>query len=333
MSRHFVAVLFAALVTSLSFAFADDVREGSAFAARDSLNCQPDASADAAACIAGLQWSPVAFEARAEPAKPGGGDWLVRFPSPVPVGDAVNDLVALEWHMARDKEGKPMKAPAIVIIHESGRGMVAGKVFAKGLRPYGMHTFLIHLPGYGVRTSTLTGNAKLMLPALKQAIADVRRARDAVAALPFVDSTNIALQGTSLGGFVAATVSGLDRGYHRTFILLAGGNIADVILTGSRDAAGLKRRLLESGITDADIRAGAHVIEPMRLAHRVDSRRLWLYTGKSDEVVPPACSKAFAIAAKLPADHHISLPVGHYSAAILMPLILPRINELMRADN
>ena len=331
MSRHFIIALIAVLFTP-SFSRAD-LRDGGTFAARDSLNCQPDGNADAAACIAGLKWPVAAFTVRCETAMPGGGDWLVRFPSPVPVGDAVNDLVAMEWHMARDKDGKPMKAPAIVIVHESGRGMVAGKVFAKGLRPYGFHTFLIHLPGYGARTSTLTNNPKLMLPALKQAIADVRRARDAVAALPFVDSTNIALQGTSLGGFVTATVSGLDRGYDRIFILLAGGNIADVILTGTRDAAGLKRRLLESGITDDEIRASAKTIEPLRLAHRVDPKRVWLYTGKSDDVVPPACSRAFATAAKLGAEHHIELPVGHYSAAILMPLILPRIHELMRGQS
>ena len=329
MSRSILAFVSTVLFCARLFA-AEGVAIGSAFPARDSLNCAEDSSADAVACVGGLKWTPESFNVVIQAAQPGNGDWLVRFPSPVPGGDAVNDSVALEWHMARDKDGAPKKAPAIVIVHESGRGMVAGRIFAKGLRPYGFHTFLIHLPGYGVRTSTLTNNPALMLPALKQAIADVRRARDAVAALPYVDTTNIGLQGTSLGGFVTATVAGLDRGFDHIFILLAGGNIADVILTGARDAAGLKKRLLESGITDDDIRTHSKVIEPMRLAHRVDSQRTWLFTGKKDEVVPPACSRAFAAAAKLDAAHHIELPVGHYTAAILMPLILPRINELMR---
>jgi len=50
-----------------------------------------------------------------------------------------------------------------------------------------------------------------LLPTLQQAIADVRRARDAVVALPVVDSV-VGVQGTGLSGFVTATVAGLDDG-------------------------------------------------------------------------------------------------------------------------
>lgn len=330
MNYRLIVSFFFAFTFCAQFVRADHVAEGGKFAAMDTLNCAVDSLADAAACVDGLRWAPAEFSVGIDAAK-GQGDWLVRFPTPIPSGDDTNDNVAMEWHMARSADGKPKMAPAIVIVHESGRGMVAGRIFAQGLRPYGFHTFLIHLPGYGVRTSALTGDPLKMLPALKQAIADVRRARDAVAALPFVDKSLVGLQGTSLGGFVTATVAGLDRGYDRTFILLAGGNIADVILTGTRDAAGLKRRLTEAGITDAQIREHSQVIEPMRMAHRIDANTTWLFTGLKDEVVPPACSVAFATAGKLAKDHHIQLPVGHYTAALLMPLILPRINELMRA--
>ncbi len=330
MTRRLIVTVLFALALGTHFARAYDVVAGGEFPAHDTLNCAVDSVVDAAACVDGLRWTPGDFNVGIEPAQ-GQGDWLVRFPTPIPSGDDVNDKVAMEWHMARDADGKPKVAPAIVVVHESGRGMVAGRIFAQGLRPYGFHTFLIHLPGYGVRTSALTGDPLKMLPALKQAIADVRRARDAVASLPFVDKSLVGLQGTSLGGFVTATVAGLDRGYDRVFILLAGGNIADVILTGTRDAAGLKRRLTEAGITDAQIREHSQAIEPMRMAHRINASTTWLFTGLKDEVVPPACSVAFAAAGKLTKDHHIQLPVGHYTAAILMPLILPRINELMRA--
>ena len=332
MTRRTIALILIALAFCVRLTLADTLEAGSTFPSRDTLNCAPESLADAAACVEGLRWKPADFTVRIETAT-GQGDWLVRFPTPIPSGDEVNDNVAMEWHLARDPEGKPKLAPAIVIVHESGRGMVAGRLFAQGLRLYGFHTFLIHLPGYGARTSALTGDPMKMLPALKQAIADVRRARDVVAVLPFVDKSLIGLQGTSLGGFVTATVAGLDRGYDRTFILLAGGNIADVILTGTRDAAGLRKRLTEAGITEAQIRLHSQAIEPMRIAHRVDPLKTWLFTGLKDEVVPPACSVAFATAGKLDATHHIQLPVGHYTAAILMPLILPRINELMRAPS
>ena len=45
--------------------------------------------------------------------------------------------------------------------------------------------------------------------------------------------------------------------------------------------------------------------------------------------VPPACSLAFAKAAQLKADHHFELPVGHYTAAFLLPTILTNISDLL----
>ncbi len=323
-------ILFVALLLS-AFLHAEDaaLKSGSAFPARDTLDCGHDSSADATACLNGLKWSCEPFTVRCQPAESGVGDWLMRFPTPLPSGDATNDLVAMEWYMARDEKGEPTRAPAVVVVHESGRGMVAGRIFARGLQAHGFHTFLIHLPGYGARTSEFTGDVKRMLPGLKQAIADVRRARDAVASLPLIDTALIALQGTSLGGFVTATVAGLDRGFDKSFILLAGGNLADVLLKGGRDAAAMHRELAAAGITDEQIRELAQVIEPMRLAHRVDAARTWLFSGTMDEVVPPACSLAFAKAAKLDAAHHVELPVGHYTAALLLPTILTNISDLL----
>jgi len=58
-----------------------------------------------------------------------------------------------------------------------------------------------------------------ILSGMKQAIIDVRRGKDAVACLPLVQKDVVGIQGTSLGGFVTATVAGLDRGYGRVFVL------------------------------------------------------------------------------------------------------------------
>ena len=324
------AGIFAAILLS-AFLHAEDagLKDGSAFEARDTLDCGTDANADAAACLDGLKWTCAPFTVRCQPAEPGLGDWLMRFPTPFPSGDATNDIVAMEWYQARDEKGEPMRAPAVVVVHESGRGMVAGRIFARSLQAQGFHTFLIHLPGYGARTSAFTGDVKRMLPGLRQAIADVRRARDAVAALPLIDPARIALQGTSLGGFVAATVAGLDRGFDKSFILHAGGNLAEVLLHGERDAASMHRELTAAGITDAQIRELSQIIEPLRLAHRVDAARTWLFSGTMDEVVPPACSLAFAKAAKLTGGHHVELPVGHSTAALMLPAILTNIGDLL----
>ncbi len=306
-----------------------ELAAGVSFTSKDTLESGPEAKADAAACLDGLRWAQQSFGVKCEVAKKGYGDWLIRYPSPAPTGDATNDLVAMEWYMARDAKGQPVKAPAVVVIHESGRSMICGRGIARGLRKSGIHAFMIQLPGYGERTSEFTRDMSKMIPALKQAVTDVRRGRDAVSVLPFVDTSMIALQGTSLGGFVAATVTGLDRGFDKSFILLAGGQIADVLLTGKQDAARMRKRFADSGVTDDMIREATNAIEPNRLAHRIDPARTWLFTGKFDDVVPHACSESFAKAANLKLEHHYILPLGHYSAALMMPAILPRMSEIV----
>ncbi len=328
--------LAALLLAALHCIAADKVASlapGTTFSAMDTLACGEEPGADAAACLEGLKWKCAPFTVRCEAAKPEHGDWLVRFPTPIPSGDAKNDLVAMEWNVVRDAAGQPVAAPAMVIVHESGRAMTAGRAIARGLRMQGVHTFLIHLPGYGERASRFTADMKNMLPGMRQAIADVRRARDAVAALPFVSGAEVGVQGTSLGGFVVATVAGLDRGYAKSFIFLAGGQVAEVLLNGKQDATAMHRRLVKAGLDARQIRELTHVIEPMRLAHRVDAAATWVFSGKFDDVVPPACTEAYVRAAKLGREHHVIMPVGHYSAALLLSPLLAKVAETMRAKS
>jgi dienelactone hydrolase len=302
---------------------------GSQFTADDTLACGVDSNQDARECLANLSWKPTEFPVHLEAAEPGCGAWLVRFPSARPIGNSTNDLVAMEWFAARDAAGAMRQAPAIVVVHESGRRMTVGRLIARGLSTEGLHAFLLHLPGYGARRVAERPPVERLLPALQQAIADVRRARDAVVALPMVDSTVVGLQGTSLGGFVTATVAGLDHGYDRVFILLAGGNLHDVVLSGAKDAAKTRSKLAEAGVTIEQIKKLARQIEPLRLAHRITPAETWLYSGEFDDVVPPSCSRALAQAAELPNGHHIEMPVNHYSGIIYLPQIVSEIHQRM----
>jgi dienelactone hydrolase len=306
-----------------------DFRVGSEFAATDTLECGEEDSQDAQECIANLSWPKTKFTVHLEAPEPGRGTYLVRFPSARPIGNSKNDLVSMEWYDARDPNNEICRAPAVVVVHESGRGMTVGRLIARGLNGQGLHAFLLHMPGYGARR--VEGPQKLdqLIPSLRQAIADVRRARDAVAALPVVDPSVVGVQGTSLGGFVTATVAGLDNGYDRVFILLAGGNLHDVVLNGSKDAAKTKEKLLAAGVTEEQIKEHARHIEPLRLAHRIRADQTWLYSGKYDDVVPPRCSLALAKAAKLPEGHHIELAADHYSGIIFLPYVLQQIHDHM----
>ncbi len=292
-------------------------------AATDSLNCGTDTNGDAQACLAGLSWTASPFEVRIEPAKPDRGDALIRFRSPVETGNRQNDLVSMEWYSARDDDDRPKSAPAVVVVHESGRGMTVGRLFAQGFQQRGLHAFLLHLPHYGERRGEgQPRETDNIIASIRQAVADVRRARDAIAVLPNVDASNISLQGTSLGGFVSATTAGLDRGYQGVFLMLAGGDLFDVIQNGQRDSAKVRERLEAAGLTGETLKSLVYHIEPNRLAHRYNADRTWLYSGNRDDVVPPRSSESLARAAGLTKTHHIQMNADHYSGIIYLPFVL-----------
>jgi len=303
------------------------------YAAKDTLHRIDESSVDALQCLKGLVWEPSGFHVCCEKGGNRRGDLLVRFPSPISSGDAVNDQVAMEWYVARDDSFQPVKARAVVIVHESDSDMVVGRLFARGLRGMGLHAFLIHLPYYGERRREVKPTAASLIRRAVQAVADVRRARDAVAALPLIDAEHIALQGTSLGGFVSATSASLDRGYDSVFLLLAGGNLYDIIQNGRRDAAKARKALEASGLGGAKLKALLHAIEPTRVAHRLDASRTWLYSGKHDTVVPLKNALALATAAKLQTGHHIRLNANHYSGIIYLPYVLSHIARRVRATD
>jgi dienelactone hydrolase len=236
----------------------------------------------------------------------------------------------MEWYAARDANQVIRTARAVVVVHESAHSMPVGRLIARSLSWQGLHAFLVHLPGYGNRRPEhKPASFVQILPMMKQGIADVRRARDAVIALPVVDQAAVGLEGTSLGGFVAATVAGLDHGYDRVFILLAGGNIEDVLFHGSRDAAKVREKLHGAGVTDEQIKQLSNEIEPLRLAHRINPSQTWLFSGAYDTVVPGRCSLALAKAAGLAEDHRIEFAADHYLGIVYLPQAVQQISQHM----
>ncbi|MCA9088380.1 MAG: hypothetical protein KDA90_07055 [Planctomycetaceae bacterium] len=306
---------------------------GVTFSTKDSLTPEQDNIADAQLCLNGLCWKPGPFQVTVQNAVDGHGDALVRFPSALPQGDQVNDLVALEWYVVRDAEGAIANAPAVIVIHESGRSMPVGRLFARGFRQRGIHAFLLQLPGYGVRRVGKGDiKAEEMLPSLLQGVSDARRALDAVSVLPGVSRDAISLQGTSLGGFVASTAGALDTCYESVFITLAGGDLYSIVKSGKKDAAKVRERLERAGIDDAKLREMTQAIEPNRLAHRLNPETTFVYSGLYDDVVPIDNVRSLVEAAGIPEDHHVCLPADHYTGIVFLPIILDHMAGQMRGE-
>jgi hypothetical protein len=299
---------------------------GAVFRGIDTLAIGEEAKDDARTCLDGLCWDRAEFDVAIEKGEGNNGDLRVRFPSPLPAGPECNRDVWMEWYQARDAEGDVCRGPACVVVHESGSGMTVGRIVARGLSAHGVHALMVQMPYYGARRPKEgKAGAEMLVPAVRQAVADVRRARDATAALPLVDASRISVQGTSLGGFVTATVAGLDEGYDKVFILLAGGDLVGVLEKGKKDAEKVREKLSESGMTDEQIKETLHAIEPTRLAHRYRPDRTWIFSGKYDDVVPLSHCQLLADAGNLPPDHHVQMEANHYSGIIFLPMVMAKI--------
>lgn len=295
--------------------------------AQDSLRPKDDMSPDAQACLDALLWQPASFEVTCQERERPRGRNLVRFASPVSTGNEQNDLVALDWYVARDDAGDPRTAPAMIVIHESGSDMTVGRMFAYCLHLKGIHAFMIHLPHYGERRTEQSDRDRgaHLVPMVRQAVADVRRAYDAIAVLPHVESKRISIQGTSLGGFVASTAASLDGCFNNVFILLAGGDLHEVITHGKKDAAKINERLQAAGYSGQGLKDLLWQIEPTRLTHRLTPANTWLYSAKNDQVVPLKNAELLAKSARLDADHHLLFSANHYTGIVFFPAVLEHI--------
>jgi len=334
MTRFAGLLVFLLLLTAVPHTSAADFEDlfGKLYPARDTLEIGEETDEDARECLRGLCWPPSSFEVRIRaPQQKERGDAVIIFPSPLSVREDESAQVYLEWTMARTADGAIADAPAVVVVHESGRNMSVGRLIAEGFAQRGIHAFLIQLPGYGSRRWKQREVDALRLKSIPQGVADVRRAHDAVAALPHIRKDNLSLQGTSLGGFIASTAAGIDRCYQNVFLLLSGGDVFSVLQNGDRDAARLRQTAVEAGLDETALRALVWQIEPNRLAHRVDPEHTWLYSGVFDTIVPIENGRSFAAAAKLPESHHVLLPVDHFAGFLILPAVLDKMAEQMTA--
>lgn len=314
---------------------ADPYPTSGIFQARDTLLIENIGDPDVEDSLAGFEWMPVDFDVRlaAMPEEVHGKPTIpaclaLRFPSPKPIGEATVDEVVCELYVARDRDtGQIVKRPAVIVVHESGSGMQVGRLIAIEAARRGLHSLMVQLPGYGSRRPTAEKITNVdLVGVFKQGVCDVRRARDAAAALPFVDSRHIALQGTSLGGFVATLAGSLDGRFDDVYLLLCGGNIHRVLTEGGQDAAKALERIKATGVGVESLEELLRPIEPLRIAQRLDPQRTWLFSANMDDVVPPSSADVLSKAIGLEGRHHQIFWADHYSGIVYLPGVLHQIH-------
>ena len=296
---------------------------GAAPATEDSAAFAPragDAPAVAEA-LATLAWEPGAFELTEHPGD-GDADAVLAFPTARPSGEPVVDTVRLRWFRPATAEDAPQAA--VLVIHSLHPDMPVGLGLSRALRARGIHAFLLELPGYGARVPAqrkMTGVTPL--EESRMAVADVRRAYDAIAAQPGVDARRVAVQGTSLGSYFASAAAGIDGCFNRTFLLLSGGDGVGILENGQKDAYHVRGALRHYGYDTHDkLVALIDPVEPLRLAPRLDPATTWMINARNDTVVPADNARALADAIGLDEDHRVWMAGNHYTSFLLLPGVL-----------
>ena len=297
--------------------------EPATYPAADSLNIRQAGAPAAERTLNALRWTPGKFTVTvSEPDDPSlDCDAVVRFPSPRPAGDpaATWNTVVMEWYQPKPS-GAAGQRPAVLALHILDGRMTIARAIARTLASRGIGSFVMHMPGYGQRKAKEPWyDVSRFFDRVQQAASDARRARDAIAALPGVDTDHISIQGTSLGSFIASLASGIDDAFDQTFLMLSGAEMYEMFHNGQRESKWIRERLLAAGFDDDKLRKMCDQMDPGNLAPRLDPKRTWLFSAKNDQVVPPANAAALAKAANLTGDHHRWLGGDHYTCILYLP--------------
>ncbi len=250
----------------------------------------------------------------------------LRFPTPLPSPDEVNNTVHAEYFQPKGVEN----CPGVIVLHILGADFALSRFIAARLADSGVAALFVKLPYYGERRPEasarfLSADIDRSMLAMRQGVCDVRRATAWLADRPEVDSEALGITGISLGGIVGAVASAADPKLNNAALLLAGGGLADILWDmPEREARAYKQQWIDAGRTKADLEVLTLPFDPLTYAHRLQGKRVLMIAGKTDEVIPPSATELLWKAAGQPPIHWYDC--GHYSAA---GYLLPALREVV----
>ena len=234
------------------------------------------------------------------------------FPSPIISEIPENNRVYCEYY--RKPEDK--KHPVVILLDILDGSMMVPRIIAHGLASNGIDACIMVMPHYGARRSPdkakqrdLLANPENLVTSIQQAVMDIRRTARCLTALEFVDEKRIGICGTSMGGFITALSAGVDGSFKRVAVIMAGGDLASVITTNSKEASSIRQVLEERDLSGDALQELLASIEPLTYADRLRSAKLLMVNGSTDPIVPPDCARKFAdaVGAEIqwyPTDHY-----------------------------
>jgi len=219
--------------------------------------------------------------------------WL-SYPSAVKTEIPENNTV---WGRFWQPKDGVKRRPAAVLLHWLGGNFDTLEIVGLRMAEQGIATLMLYMPGYGPRRPKGSPALKptnqdidTMIATMKQAVLDVRRAGDWLAARPDVEPSRIGLVGISLGAVIGSLSAGVDDHFGRSVFLIGGGDLAAIVMNGSKETATAKERLLKAGLTLEQLRGMWKDVDPVTFASRVRPDEILLINAETDEVIPKECT-------------------------------------------
>jgi hypothetical protein len=232
------------------------------------------------------------FEREGEPVTLGGVEIRrIAFDSPAPSGHAFNDRIHAVLYWPKEPIGCVIQLPSWKESTLAGQSLLAMR-FAKER----VAVFVMPLPyqvdraapGVGSGRWTLSANLARTRQAMLQGAADVMRASLWIERDLGIRPIRQGVMGVSLGGHVAALAFGA---YKERFgagaFVLTGAHVERSFMGENRTTAGVRKVLLERGVTAEEALALVGPIDPGRFAESWRRDQVLLVGAKADDVVLP----------------------------------------------
>ena len=258
----------------------------------------------------------------------------LRYPSPVRTAVPQNNTIPAELYLPKARLPSGRLRPAVISLHIMDGNVELSRLVCTVLATRGVAALWFHLPYYGQRGPpsghrALIEDPKLFTEALAQAVADVRRTVDVLAARPDIDRQHIGVMGISLGAILACTAAEKEPRLSRAAMLLGGGDVLKQVIHRAEEAGGMdgglrrlppaQRAAVEQAIEESDPLRHADVLRDRRQKGQV---KLLMVNATEDEVFSRASVQCLADALGIREKIVWLEGLGHKTALAALPRVL-----------
>jgi len=242
---------------------------------------------------------------------------LIRFPLIAPDFKPTEPVVEFEWF----ESPQPGKRPAIIFNPILGGDYYLERGLCRFFAKQGFHVALIHRKTLKMSPEHSIGRIEILL---RQGVIRIRQVIDWVSTQERVDSKRLGSFGISMGGIAVAITAGIEPRLSAHVIALAGGPIADILMT-SNDKMLKKPRKQYLSVNQMDAATLAQELkarvktDPIRLSAYANANEILMFVALFDRTI--GRNHTMNLWRSLGRPEIIYLPTGHYTAYLLLPYI------------